>query len=125
MVSSSTPHEHVHRSPHGGRLVEVGEEFAHLELVWDAEKASLTIYVLDGECESSVRIGQKALQLVGKGWRGQLQAIANPLSDEKVGDTSQFAGSLPSLRGRSGWSGEVGNLTVNGRTFEHLPVAYP
>ncbi len=124
-MSSSTPHEHVHQAPHGGRLVEVGEELAHLELLWDADKASLTVYVLDGECESPVRIGQTELRLGGKDWNGKLHAIANVLSDEKIGDTSQFGGSLPSLRGRSEWSGEIGSLNIGGRTFERLPVAYP
>ncbi|MCW5869395.1 MAG: hypothetical protein KIS61_19210 [Candidatus Eremiobacteraeota bacterium] len=115
----------MHRAPHGGRLVEVGEEFAHLEVVWEADRASLTVYVLDGECESSVRLRQTELQLVGKDWNGKVKAVASPLSDEKGGDTSQFEGTLPALRGRSGWSGEIRTLTVRGRTFEHLPVAVP
>ena len=121
----SSPHEHVHRAPHGGRLVEVGEEFAHLELLWEADKALLTVYVLDGECEASVRLRQAELELRGKGWNGTLKAIASPLSDEKVGDTSHFAGSVPGLRGRSKWDGEIQVLTVNGQKFEHLPVAFP
>lgn len=125
VVSSPPPHEHIHKAPHGGRLVEVGEEFAHLELLWDADKASLTVYVLDGECETPVRLGQAELQLQGMDWSGSLRGVANSLSEEKVGDTSQFGGSLPGLRGHSEWSGEIRSLTVNSQTFEHLRIAYP
>lgn len=105
--------------------MEVGEELAHLELLWDADKALLTVYVLNGECESSVRVRQTELQLQGMDWGGSLKAVANALSEEKVGDTSQFSGSLPGLRGHSQWSGEIRSLTVSGRNFKHLPITYP
>jgi hypothetical protein len=42
---------HEHTAPHGGSLVEFGEEFAHIELVLDSATGVLTAYVLDGEAE--------------------------------------------------------------------------
>ena len=104
--------------------MEVGEEYAHLELLWDVGKGTLTAYVLDGECESSLRLEQTELQLQGNGWKGSLKAVASPLSGETVGDTSQFSGSLPALRGRTQWNGAIRSLTVQGRTLENLPLVY-
>ena len=37
----------------GGTLVELGNEFAHVELVLDSNAGSLTAYVLDGEAQES------------------------------------------------------------------------
>ena len=51
-------HEHV--APHGGALVELGEELAHLELVHDPTTGTLTAYVLDGEAEQAVRVSASA-----------------------------------------------------------------
>ena len=56
VLASASAHEH--HAPHKGTLVEFGEEFAHLELVIDAATGRVSAYVLDGEAEKSVRIGQ-------------------------------------------------------------------
>jgi hypothetical protein len=61
--SSSKTHGHEHHAPHDGTLVELGEEFAHLELVLNAQTGTLTVYVLDGEAEQSVRIAQPEIEL--------------------------------------------------------------
>lgn len=123
--SSATPSEHVHHAPHGGVLAEVGEEVAHLEVVWDESSGRLTLYVLDGECEQPVRIKQPELVVKGEGWETRLSGQSNSLSDEKVGDTSQFAGQVPALRGKKQWQAEVSLLEVFGRKFRRLPLRYP
>lgn len=106
-------------------LAEVGEEVAHLEMVWDEASGRLTLYVLDGECEQPVRLKQPELVLKGEGWETRLPGQPNSLSDEKVGDTSQFGGQVPALKGKKQWQAEVNLLEVFGRKFSHLPVQYP
>src|SRR4051812_8065508 len=56
-------HHHAEKGPHGGALVAIGQDDAHLEIVLDAETGTLTAYVLDGEAEKAISIKQKNLQL--------------------------------------------------------------
>jgi hypothetical protein len=46
-ASPATTATHEHKAPHGGLLVEVGEEFAYIELVLDRTSGTLTAYMLD------------------------------------------------------------------------------
>ncbi len=123
---------HEHRAPHGGSLVELGEEFAHVELVLDAVSGQLSAYVLDGEAEEPVRVAQDrlALSLTPRG-AGQhpialeLRAVANPLTGETVGDTSEFGGQSEALRGTQAFEGVLGELVVKGERFEAVPISVP
>ncbi len=56
-------HHHAEKGPHGGALVAIGEDDAHLEIVLDAETGTVTAYVLDGQAEKPLPIKQKNLQL--------------------------------------------------------------
>ncbi len=126
-------HEHV--APHGGTLVVLGEEFAHVELVLDADSGELRAYVLDGEAERGVRVAQKTLGLrieAGEpgdaaGARSELAlgAIANVLTGETVGDSSEFRIRHPRLRGLERFRGEIARVVVKGRPFEAVAFDFP
>src|SRR5690349_10658250 len=85
---------HVHRAPHGGTLVELGEHTYNLELVRDADAGKLTAYVLDGHAENFIRIPAASFELVafagGERKTLTLRAVANSATGETVGNTSQF-----------------------------------
>jgi len=121
--------KHEHRAPHGGTLVCLGGEFAHLELVLDAASGQLTGYVLDGEAEKSVRLEQKEFSLSVKRNTGDvsvvLQAVGSPLTGEKPGDTSQFEGQADALRGLEEFDASVVKITVRGREFSSVPFNFP
>jgi hypothetical protein len=129
--SSSKAHGHEHQAPHGGTLVELGEEFAHLELVLNAQTGTLTVYVLDGEAEQSVRIAQPeielALQLPGSGKKLALRlpAVANPLTGESVGQSSQFQAQHEALKGASRFTGTVKSVVARGGTFQNVALRFP
>jgi hypothetical protein len=131
MPSASAPKEHEHHAPHGGTLVELGEEFAHLELVFDASEGRLTGYVLDGEAEQFLRIPQNEIVLrvsVGGNTPEEtvtLAAVASPLTGETVGDTSEFVGTSAALRGASRFKGKVTILEVLGTRFSDVPFEFP
>jgi hypothetical protein len=117
---------HEHHAPHGGALQVLGEEAAHVELVLDAATGKLTAYVLDGEAEKPVRIATKGLRLAltepaGTIW---LAAVENPLTGEKVGDTSQFEGTSDKLRGVTKFGAVLAPIEVRGRTFS-AAIEYP
>jgi hypothetical protein len=101
-------------------LVELGTEFAHVELVVDPDAASLTAFILDGEAEQSVRITQPSLHVALRIPSAQvleLAAQASPLTGETVGDSSEFSVSSQALKGARVISGMIGPVTVKGQTF--------
>ena len=111
---------------------------AHLELVLDAEVGKLTAYVLDGEAEKGLRIGQDVLTVHIQEQRLKgvsepdgslvtidLAAVANPLTGEKPGDTSEFAAKLNALKSIEQFSGIVDKITVKGQEFKRVGVKFP
>lgn len=122
-------HEHV--APHGGTLVVFGDEFAHIEFVLDQTTGELTGYVLDGEAEKSVRLSQKTIELkvhredVESDFTLQLSAIANVLTGETEGDTSQFEAQSDALRGASEFHAEIVSIEVMGQMFTHIDFEFP
>jgi hypothetical protein len=121
---------HEHHAPHGGALQVLGEEAAHVELMLDAATGKLTAYVLDGEAEKPVRVAQDALRLKIVGVAGgdavvEMKAVANDLTGEKIGDTSQFEGASEELRGATQFKGVLESITARGVTFDAVPIGYP
>ena len=126
---SSAHHEHV--APHGGTLVVFGDEFAHIEFVLDQTTGKLTGYVLDGEAEKSVRLSQKTIELkvhredVESDFTVQLSAIANVLTGETEGNTSQFEAQSDALKGASEFHAEIVSIEVKGQVFTHIDFEFP
>jgi hypothetical protein len=119
---------HEHQALHGGVLVELGEEFAHVELVLDRSSGSLTAFVLDGEAEQALRIPQlrihirldspiqRSINLVG---------VSNPLTGETLGQTSQFAVSDEVFRLGGQMTGVLQSLVIRGHEFREVPFMIP
>lgn len=120
---------HEHHAPHHGTLVELGEEFAHVELTLDPAQGVLTGYVLDGEAENPVRISQEIIRVngvvAGKTFSMKLEAVANPLSGEKKGDTSEFRGRCKELVGVTKFEGNLIFVRVKGTQFKKVWFLYP
>ena len=121
--------KHEHRAPHGGTLVEFGEEFAHLELVLDPAIGRLTGYLLDGEAEGALRLEQAEIRIRVQGSPPVpdvvLKALGNPLTGETPGDSSQFEGQSDALKGRASFDGAVVKVRVKGRDFGDVAFAFP
>jgi hypothetical protein len=124
--------EHEHTAPHGGTLIVLGNEVAHVELVLDAESGQLTAYVLDGEAEQAVRIARSVLPLmIEVGEAGEeaslvpLHAVENPLTGEKLDDTSEFRGQSDLLIGREFFSATLTDITVKGFNFQDVMFSFP
>jgi hypothetical protein len=56
------PHEHE-QGPHGGHLVELGEEEYHAEVVFDPKSSKITLYVLDSSAKKAAPIDAKEIKL--------------------------------------------------------------
>ncbi len=121
---------HEHHAPHKGALEVLGDEAAHVELVLDGATGTLTAYVLDGEAENPVRIPQDKLRLKITGLAGgdvalDLAAVANPLTGEKVGDTSQFEGASEKLKGVTQFAGTLETISARGMKFDAVEIGFP
>ncbi len=88
-------HAHVHRAPHGGTLVPLGDHQFNLEFVHDAATGKLTAYLLDAHAENFIRSPLAAIDLVidraGTPTPLSLVAVANAATGETVGNTAEFA----------------------------------
>jgi hypothetical protein len=124
------PPVHEHHAPHGGALQVLGEEAAHVELVLDETRGHLTAYVLDGEAEKAVRIAQPELEIAVTGLASgelalRLTAVANPLTGETVGDTSQFEAGSEKLVGVKRFGGTLTTIAAHGLRFDAVAIGYP
>ena len=125
--AAKTESEHEHSAPHGGTLVELGEEFAHLEIVLDAASGKLTAYALDGEAEKAVRLKQPEIEVAIKtpAEAIKLGGVANSLTGETSSDTSEFAGQSDKLKGASDFDGVIKAVNVKGKQFSNVAFSFP
>ena len=122
---------HEHTALHGGTLVVFGDEFAHIEFVLDQTTGKLTGYVLDGEAEKSVRVSQKTIELKihredsQSDFSLQLSGVANVLTGEAEGDTSQFTAQSDALKGASEFHAEIVSIGIKGQVFTNIDFEFP
>ena len=115
------------QAPHGGLLVDAGDDFAHVEMVYDPVEGSLWAYILDGEAEEVVPLKQSSIlvRLAKPARTLKLKAVVSPLSGEKPGETSSYALTDPSLKGLSQIQGVLVSVDFNGRVFKNLAFQLP
>ncbi len=127
-IPSSTPNSGFEpKAPHGGLLVDAGDDFAHVELVFDSVQGSLSAYILDGEAEEVVPLKQTVIlvRLAKPSRTLKLKAVVSPLNGEKLGETSSYALTDPSLKGLPQIQGVLVSVNFNGRVFKNLAFQFP
>jgi hypothetical protein len=89
-------HAHASVGPHGGELIELGEEEYHAEVVHGAD---VVIYVLDAAAKSPVAINatEVTLNLTHDGASEQFLLKASPQAQEAAGTSSKFQSSESEL----------------------------
>ena len=121
-------HEHPTKGPHGGHLIELGNEEYHAELLHDENTHTVTIHLLDGAEKQPVAIPQTeiVLQLFRDGQfvKYTLKAVQGP--PDAAGAASRFEIVDAALCDALGHEDETrGRLqvTINGKpytgTIEH------
>ncbi len=130
-------HHHAEKGPHGGALVAIGEDDAHLEFVLDAGTGTLTAYALDGEAEEPIRIKQANLQIVltitptdgGGAEKDELPGETPILTMSAVspadGMASEFAGQSDKLKGAEKFSAVLTSVNVGDKSFKNVGFKYP
>jgi len=124
-------HGHHHEAPRGGTLIALGDHVGHFELVLDADHGILTAYALDGHAAEPVRMTIPALDL-GIALPGDaaprmlsLKAIANPLTGETIGDTSEFAVQDDALKGQANFTLTLPAIEFRGVPIEAITIEFP
>ncbi|TAJ20817.1 MAG: hypothetical protein EPO68_05805 [Planctomycetota bacterium] len=115
---------HVHVAPNGGKLIELGDHVANLELLYDRSSGKLRVHVLDAHAEAHVRIQAPELVLVRDGAPPiALHALGSDLSGETVGDSSRFEGVLADTP--AAWTAQLSAIEVRGVRFANVAIRYP
>ncbi len=117
---------HHHAAPHGGALVVLVKEFAHIEFVLAVDSGTLTAYVLDGESENAVRLPGGTLEIIIVGGdKLVLEPVADVLTGETVEETSVYRAQSDSLKGVEMFEATLITVTIKGQDFEKVQFHYP
>lgn len=120
---------HTHAAPHGGTLIVLGDESAHLEWVLDSATGKVDLYVLDGEAINGVQVAHETLRFAIEGVPSvgtvELSAVASSLSGETVGSTSRFQGEIAGLKGVEKFDATLEAIIVRGVEFRGVSFPYP
>ncbi|HUU32506.1 MAG TPA: hypothetical protein VMW48_00520 [Vicinamibacterales bacterium] len=124
LAESAAPH-----APHGGTVVKMGT-VAALEFVHDPSSGMLTAYVLDAAGTATMRSPVPAIDVQVTPAGGAMVSVslastANGLTGDIVGNSSQFGGAAPSLKGVTAFSGVVTSFAAGGETFTNVSFTYP
>ncbi len=99
--SDDHDHDHAHPShgPHGGDLIELGNEEYHGEVVHDEKAGTVTIYLLDSHAEKAVAIAAEEITINMKHDEEayQFTLAAQPDDGDPEGQSSRFISSEPEL----------------------------
>lgn len=131
-VGPAPAQAHEHHAPHQGSLQSLGEDVAHLELLMDPRSGRLIAWALDGEAEGYERLAQGSIRIrvlacvpARAPFDLVLRPVANALTGESAGSTSQFEAVSPKLAGLRSFSGLCGPLTIRGVRFRSVRIRYP
>lgn len=119
------PGSHKDQPPHGGTVIDLGQDLYHLEMLRDPDAGTLTVWVLDGEMDEFIRISQSSLPLEWNGHPAVLHAVASSATGETVGDTSEFQLQADWVKRTPAFHGRIGPITVRGTPFAPVTFAFP
>ncbi|MCW5558079.1 MAG: hypothetical protein KIT22_09660 [Verrucomicrobiae bacterium] len=120
---------HAHEPKYGGKLIELGEHEGNVELVLDPAAGKLTLYVLDAHAENFVRLPLETISVTAEATDGPktlvLKPVANPVTGETPGNTSQFEGVEEWLKTSPKLTGRIPELPVKSKTYRDIAFQLP
>lgn len=116
-------HEHAHpdSGPHGGHLIELGNEEYHAELVHDEDAGTVSIFLLDGTAKKPVAIeaAEVVVNLKHGGKGEQFKLAAQAQDRDPKGKSSRFVSNDKELGEDLDAEGADARLVVeiNGKSY--------
>ena len=117
---------HVHQAMRGGILMELGPHGSghNLELLKN-NKGEFEIFILDAHADNYVRIKQSTIELnlADNNSTLTLNAVADPATGEKVGDSSLFRSSQ-SVQNLLPMKAEIVDLKIGSSNYSNTPLSF-
>ena len=114
-------HAHASQGPHGGRIIELGNENFHAELVHDDQAGNITIYFLDASAKRAVPIdaAEVNVNLRRDGQAQQFNLAALAEQGDPQGRASRFVSAQQELADELDHEHAHGQLvvTINGKQY--------
>jgi hypothetical protein len=115
-------HGHHSGGPHEGKLIELGDDEYHAELVHDDIVDTVTIYILDGEAKDAVpvEIAELTVEALVDGKPVNFTLPAIPQASDPKGTASRFQVTDKTLSDNlTGDKAKVGlNVTIKGKSYD-------
>jgi hypothetical protein len=112
-------HAHTHAPKFGGKLIELGDHFANLEILLDPVNGKLLAYLLDGHAENPVAIEQDALAVTLDEPAGKTLSLAAQKGGV-TGSATHFEGADDALKGLQKVRGKLTEVKAKGKVFQNL-----
>jgi len=120
---------HYHEPPHGGVGVTFGNEDAHIEFLVNPEAGTVTAWFFKPHMEQYLRMKLESFEVLAKrdGEDAKLlfKAVANPVTGETVGDTSEFLAKADWLSETESFDAVLPEITVLGKVYRNVAFKYP
>jgi hypothetical protein len=116
-------HDHAHptEGPHGGSLIELGNEEYHAEMVHDDVAGTVTIYLLDSAAKASVPVdsAEVTVNVTHEGRGEQFKIAASADQSDPQGKSSRFVSSDAELAKELDHEHAEAQLavTINGKPY--------
>ena len=124
------------RPPHGGALVKLGDNEAHLEFLLDSDDGWLSMYMWDGEARDPVRSNAEQIGMIVTVHNDELPAeqrtftlslspVESLVTGDVVGDSAHFEAQNDRFVDLEALDGVIPHLTVLGSDFQDVAFQYP
>jgi len=121
-------HTHADDALYGGKMVEIGDHAAWVEIVHSPVSGMIEAYVRDAHAENPLPSAMSHLPLLvragGNEHEVRLLPHIDPLSSEEEGAVSVFRATVPALEGVKTFEGVLGPLELKGAKFPPAAFTY-
>ena len=119
---------HGHKAPHGGKLVNVGDEFCHLEFVQEPESNRLQLHVMRFHPEMPVKFVMEQIEVSAKVGDEEKAVIFKPVELDGVTATDQptslYMAEVDWLKKAANFNGTVRELKIEGKIFSEIAFQF-
>jgi len=106
---------HAHPpAPHGGELLDLGENEYHLEMIHDHDGGNVTVYVLGKDLKTPIPVEMPVINLQTKG--GPVQVTLTAISLGAEGKSDGWKGSHEGLKADP-WDGRI-RVKIGEKTYQ-------
>lgn len=119
-------HDHAHHGPHGGHIMEIGEEEYHAEWTHDSS-GKVTFYILDAAIQKEVPIAAEELEITVKIGENEPATYKLAAVNPQDGKSAVFETTDKNLEGALGAlsarvTATINKLTIGDKTFENVKI---